>query len=137
MNKKIIKYIIIALVVIIISSFSFIIYKNLFAGSESSRYKDIENYKLTNDEINVVKDKINELDVIKEIDIYTDSKIIKIVVKLDEDIDFDKIKEVADDSLSGFSEENLSYYDVQFFVDFVEQENQIGYKFKTNTNFSW
>ena len=77
----------------------------------------------------------------KSVDVYIDSKIIKIVVKLESDIDFEKVKEKANESLSGFSEENLTYYDVEFFVQSSNKESetypQIGYKFKTNTEFSW
>lgn len=141
MKKKYIKYIIIFVVILIVSIVSFLIYKNLFASSESSRYEGIENYKISNDEKNAVKDKINELEGIKSIDIYTDSKIIKVVVKLKEDINFDDIKKIADESVLNFNEDNLTYYDVQFFVKSDNEESeiypQIGYKFKTNSKFSW
>jgi len=140
-KKKYIKYIIIFIVVLLIFITSFLIYKNLFAGTNSSRYENIENYKLTNNEINSVKDKINELEGVKKINIYTDSKIIKIVVKLNEDINFDDIKKIANECVSGFSEDNLTYYDVEFFVQSENKESetypQIGYKFKTNSEFSW
>ena len=141
MNKKIVKYIIISVVVLLIIILSVLIYKNLFAQSNSTRYEGKENYKLTNNEINFVEDKIKEWDDVKSVDVYTNSKIIKIVVKLKNDIDFEKIKEQANESLSGFSEENLTYYDVEFFVQSSNKDSetypQIGYKFKTNKEFSW
>lgn len=141
MKKKYIKYIIIFVVIALISVICTLIYKNLFAGSVSLRYENIENYKLTNNEKNSVKDKINELEGIKDIDIYIDSKIIKIVVKLNEDIDFESVKNKANESLNEFNEENLTYYDVQFFIDSLNKESeiypQIGYKFKNNSEFSW
>jgi len=141
MKKNLIKYIILTIIVILIVVLGVLIYKNLFAGKESSRYKDIEKYELTNSEINIVKDKINELEGIKSVDIYTSSKIIKIVVKLNEDIDLDSIKNKANESISLFSEENLTYYDIEFFVTSKNEESeiypQIGYKFKTNSEFSW
>lgn len=135
------KYIIILFIILFISIISFFIYKNLFASTENSRYEGIENYKLTNKEINAVKDKINELDGVKSIDIYVDSKIIKIVLKLKEDIDFENVKNIANESIINFSEENLEYYDLQFFVQSLNKDSEIypkiGYKFKTNTAFSW
>jgi len=141
MKKNLIKYIILNIIIILIVVLGVLIYKNLFAGKESSRYKDIEKYELTNSEINIVKDKINELEGIKSVDIYTSSKIIKIVVKLNEDIDLDSIKNKANESISLFSEENLTYYDIEFFVTSKNEESeiypQIGYKFKTNSEFSW
>ena len=141
MNKKSIKYIIIAIVLLSIIVFSFIIYKNIFAQSNSSRYEDIENYKLTKNEINSIKKEINVLDQIKAIDVYVDSKIIKIVVKLNDDIDPNKVKEIANKSLTGIDKENLTYYDVEFFVESLNEKSeiypQIGYKFKTSSEFSW
>lgn len=96
---------------------------------------------MTNDEKNSAKDKINELENVKDVDIYIDSKIIKIVVKLEEDIDFESIKTKANEVITSFSEENLSYYDLEFFVESSNEESevypQIGYKFKTNSEFAW
>mgnify|MGYP003300286731 CR=1 FL=1 len=139
--KKYIKYIILLIIIMVIFVLGFFIYKNMFADSVNSRYKDIENYKLTNDEKNSAKDKINELENIKSVNIYIDSKIIKIVVKLEEDIDFEIIKSKANEVINSFSEENLSYFDLEFFVESSNKESevypQIGYKFKTNTEFAW
>lgn len=141
MNKKTIKYIVIGVVSLLIIVLTVLIYKNLFAQSNGTRYEGKENYKLTNNEINFVEDKVNELEDVKSVDVYVDSRIIKIVVKLESDIDFEKVKEKANESLSGFSKENLTYYDVEFFVQSSNKESetypQIGYKFKTNTEFSW
>lgn len=139
--KKYIKYIVLLVIIIVIFILGFFIYKNMFADSVNSRYKDIENYKLTNDEKNLVKDKINELENIKSIKIYKDSKIIKIVVKLEEDIDFKNIKSKANEIITSFSEENLSYYDLEFFVESSNKESEvyprIGYKCKANEEFAW
>ena len=141
MKKKIIKYSIIAVIILIIVIFSFVIYKNLFATSNSSRYDDIKNYKLTNDEINSVKDIVKELGQVNDVDVYIDSKIIKIVVKLEDDIDFEQVKEKANATIKQFKEKNLTYYDVEFFVQSSNKDSevypQIGYKFKTNSEFSW
>ena len=141
MKKKSIKYIIILIVVILIVAFSILIYNNLFASSESLRYKDIEKHKLTNNEINSVKDKVIELENVDDVDVYVNSKIIKIVVKLKEDINFENIKTKANETISSFSEKNVEYYDIEFFVASKNEESeiypQIGYKFKTNESFSW
>ena len=125
MNKKSIKYIIISMVLLLIVVFSFIIYKNIFAQSNSSRYENIENYKLTKNEINSIKKEIKELEQIKNIDVYVDSKIIKIVIKLNDDIDLNKVKEIANKSLSGIDKENLTYYDVEFFVESAKEKSDI------------
>lgn len=140
-KKKLIKYSIIFIILVVIFLLLFFIYKNLFAPSNNTRYKDAENYKLTNNEINAVKDKINQVENIEKVNIYTDSKIIKIVVKLNDDADFENIKNVANESILSFDEDNLKYYDLEFFVESSNKDSevypQIGYKFKTNSEFTW
>lgn len=141
MKKKDIKYIIIGVVILLVGLFSLLIYKNLFAESNDTRYKDLDKYPLTNNEISAIKDKVNELENVDSIDVYTDSKIIKILVKLSEDIDFKSVKDKANETISNISEDNLTYYDVEFFVDSLNEESEvypkIGYKFKTKSEFSW
>lgn len=118
-----------------------LIYKNLFSSSNGNRYKGIENYKLTSAEKDSVKEKLNELGKVKNVKIYVKSKIIRIFVNLSEDVDFDTVKNVSNSLLEGFSEENLSYYDVEIFYESDNKESivypQIGYKHKSKTEFSW
>ena len=143
MNKKYIKWAVIALVSILIIVLIFLIYQNIFAGNKNSRNKDIDNYKIVNNELNAVEDKIKELEQVKSVDIHKNrnSKIIKIVVVLKEDVSFDTIKTLANQSIANFSEENREYYDFEFYVDSENTESEvypkIGYKFKSNSEFSW
>ena len=138
-NRK--KIIIIALIVVLILVLLFLVYNSLFSSSNSTRYDGIENYELTKKEISSVKDKLNELDNVKSVDVYINSKIIKIILKLSEDTDLESVKTKANEALSELSEDNLGYYDVEIFVDSLNEESevypQIGYKFKTNSEFSW
>lgn len=138
-NKK--KIIVISVVAILILILSFLVYRSLFYSSNSSRYDGIENYELTDKEISSVKDKLNELENVDSIDIHINSKIIKIIVKLGDDVKFENVKSKADEAISEFSEDNLSYYDIEMFVESSNEESeiypQIGYKFKTNSKFSW
>lgn len=140
-KKKIIKYSIISIIIVIFAVMCFLVYKNLFAGTENKRFENIENYKLTTKEKESVKEKLNEIENIEDINIYTNSKIIKIHIVLSEDSDFDDVKDISNESLSGFSEDNLSFYDVEIFIESKNEESsdypQIGYKHKTNSKFSW
>lgn len=143
MKKKYIKLAIILVIVIIVSILLVLIYQNLFAGGNSPRNTDIINYKITNNEINATKDKIQEIEEVKSVDIHTNnnSKIIKIVVVLSSDVDFDKIKAMANECITNFSEENIAYYDFEFYVDSENQDSEvypkIGYKFRSSLEFSW
>lgn len=140
-KNKIIKYSIILGIVLIILIVGFIVYKTLFSSSDSSRFDGIENHKLTNDEINSVKEKVNGLDNVKSVDVYTNSKIIRVFIKLESDTDFNKVKEVSNQLLTSFKEDNLSFYDVEIFVESLNEKSEvypkIGYKHKTSSEFAW
>ena len=119
------------------------IYNNLFPNSGSKRLEGIENYNLTSEEVNAVKEKINELENIESIDVHTNdelTKIITIFITLKEDIDLEKVKSKLDEVIPLFSEDNLKFYDIQVFVKSNEESDvypQIGYKHKTSSNFAW
>lgn len=140
-NKINKKKIIIGAVILLILILLFLVYKSLFSNSDSSRYSGIENHKLEDKEIVAVEKKLKELENVESTDIYITSKIIKIIVKLNDDVDFESIKIKANEAISGFSKNNLEYYDVEIFVESSDKDSeiypQIGYKFKTNSEFSW
>lgn len=139
--KKNIKYTLLALIIIIFFVIGFMVYKNLFAGTISNRLEGIKEHIITNNEKNSLKDKLNELENIDSIDVYTNSKIIKIMVKLKEDINLKDIKEKANEAILSIDENNLKFYDIEIFVESENKESEIypriGYKHKSNEKFSW
>ena len=139
--KKNNKWIIVAFVVVVISVLTLLIYNNLFKQGTSERLEGIENYKLTKDEISLVKESLNEIESVTDIDISTNYKIIKIFLEIEEDVDFDDVVEISNKSLENFSEDNLSFYDVELFIDCLDETSEIypkiGYKYKTNSEFTW
>ena len=68
-------------------------------------------------------------------------KIIKVYLELNKDVDFDDVKEKSNELIEEISEKNLLFYDVEIFVDCLDEENEtypkIGYKYKTSTKFTW
>ena len=80
MKNKIIKWSILGVILVVIIVLVALIYKVLFSSANNSRNIDIGNYKLSNNEINAVKDSITELEEVKNVDIHTNnnSRIIKI-----------------------------------------------------------
>ncbi len=143
-NSKFITCTISVVVLLLIIVLLIKIYNNLFPNTTSKRLEGIENYKLTSEEVDAVKDKINELDNIESIDIHTNedhTKIITIFITLKEDIDLKKIETKLDETISLFSEQNLEFYDIQVYVDSKNEESevypQIGYKHKTSSSFAW
>lgn len=139
--KKNFKWIVVALVIIIISVFVILICKNLFDETENNRLDGIEDYKITKKEINLVKEDLNKIDSVDKIDITTNYKIIKIFIELEEDIEFDDINDVVIESINNFSKKNLKFYDIEVFIDCLNEDSEIypkiGYKHKSNSDFTW
>lgn len=136
-NKKIITIVGVALLIVI----AFVLlYKIFFGSSGSDRYEGIKSHKLSKTEISDVKKVVNELDNVKSVEVYTESKIIKIFVNLSDDVDFDKTKDIATKSISKIDKENIKFYDIEFFVDAKKDSKiypRIGYKHKSSENFVW
>ena len=136
-NKKILTIIGIIIVTIIIF---LLVYKIFFASSSSNRYEGIESHKLTKKEINNVKEVIKELDNVKSSKVYVDSKIIRIFVNLENDVELDAVKEVANKAIAKIDKDNLEYYDLECFVDSNKDSKvypRIGYKHKSSEKFAW
>lgn len=139
--KKHYKLIITILVIIIVFVLCLFIYKNLFQENGSNRLENIENYKLTKKEKDKVEEKLNEIGNVNSIDIYTNYKIIKIYLELKEDVDFEDVQKISNEAIEKVSSDNLEYYDVEIFVQTLNEESEvypkIGYKYKTNSEFTW
>lgn len=136
-NKKIITIVGVSLLIVI----AFILlYKIFFGASGSNRYEGIKSHKLSKTEISDVKKIVDELDNVKSTDVYTESKIIKIFVELEEDVEFDKVKDTATKTISKIDKENVKFYDIEFFVSTKKDSKvypKIGYKHKSSENFVW
>lgn len=138
---------VVILALAVVSLFGYIVYKNIFAGVESKRYEGIENYKITVDETNGIKEVFEGLEQVEKIDVYTasnknsKSRIIKVRIVLKDDVDFDKMKELCNSAIEKVTEENLSFYDMEVFISSNNAESevypQIGYKHRSNSSFSW
>ena len=136
-NKKIITIVSIALLVLIAF---LLIYKIFFGSSGSDRYEGIKSHKLSKTEINDVTKVIKGLNNVKSSKVYVDSKIIKIFVKLKDDVEFDEVKDVATKTISKIDKNNLKFYDLEFFVESKDDSKtypKIGYKHKSSENFVW
>ena len=135
--KKKIPIIIVAMVILVLLG---LIINNLFGGSDSPRIKNGDKHILTNKEKNAVKDVLEEIDNVDSVKIYSNVKIIKILVNLTEDTDFNNVKEKSNEAVKNISDENLEFYDVEIYVETkVDSEiyPKIGYKNKLRSEFSW
>ena len=138
--KKYKKLITIVGVLILILVSIILIYKIFFGSSGSDRYEGIDSHKLSKSEITDIKGVIKEITDVKNVKIYTKSKIIKILVNLNSDVEFDTVKNTATKVISKIDKKNLEFYDVELFVDAKKDSKvypRIGYKHKTSENFAW
>ena len=139
-NKKIIIGVAIGVIFLIVLLL-FFIYLNLFKNNSSSRFKNASKYVLSNNEINSVKQEISDLDKVKKVSVKTNNKIINIYVKLEEDIEFDELSTVLNNTINNFKDKNLKYYDIEVFIDSENKKSEIypkiGYKHKTSQEFVW
>ena len=111
--KKYYKLIVLCLVVLIIIILSLFIYKNLFQQGQNNRLEGVENHQLTKKEKSELK----------------------------ENISFKDVKEKSNEVIEQISEKNLSFYDVEIFIECLDEDNEeypkIGYKYKTSAEFTW
>lgn len=139
--KKYYKLVIAILIIIAISILSFLIYINIFKENDSNRLEKIDEYKLTKKEISKAKETFEELEQLKNVKIFTNYKIIKIYITLEEEVNLEKIDELSEKVIESFKEKNIKYYDIEIFVDCLDEESEIypkiGYKHKTNSKFTW
>ena len=137
MKNKVVIFVVVLGIIIMMA----IICKNLFSGSGSSRIKSNEKFSLSNNEKNSIVDKFEELDAVSSVKVKANVKIIKIIVTLEEDIDFEQVKKVSNESLSLISEKNLGFFDVEIYIKSKNKDSetypQIGYKHKSKEEFSW
>lgn len=140
-KKKNIKIGVICGIVLLFIVIIALIYNLLFTSTKNTRLDDISKHKLTKKEISLVKEKIQELENVEDVDVFSNVKIIKIIVKLSEDVDFEAVKEKSNESIPLISEDNLKYYDVEIYYESNNKESEvypkIGYKHKTQEAFVW
>ena len=63
-NSAIVIVTIVVLALAVVSLFGYIVYKNIFASVESKRYEGLDEYKITAEEINGIKEEFNKLNEI-------------------------------------------------------------------------
>ena len=131
-------------VTIIICILTYFTLKSMFIfGNGSDKYGNrldgIENVEITDERINQLVNKIKADDTIDEASVSIKGRIINITLKSNNEKNtMDKIKEKADNILKEFSDEEIAFYDFQFFIKNEEANYiMIGYKNKIRENISW
>ena len=103
----------------------FYIFFSLFIGGNDpygDRLKGINKVKISSKLKNEVKESLNAKDEVSKSSIRVQGKIIYIHVYVKESVNLDKAKDIANESLSKFSDDEKKFYDFEFFL-FQEKEN--------------
>lgn len=139
------KWIILGFVILFLIIIGWIV-KDLFLVEDGALYgnrlEGKEDTPITDD----VKDSISDLLLSKsgvsKVSINVQGIIIYIIIYVDNTMTIDKVKEIANESLTKLSSEQLALYDVSVLVDYAEGVEgdifpKIGYKNKNSDSIVW
>ena len=116
-HKKLAIAVGISLVLLLIILIFFVM---LLVGGSSNKYGNrldgIEEVEISNDELDTIAIEMKEKEGVKDASVRIQGKIINVILTFNSDIDSKKAKEVATSTLESFSEEQLGFYNVQYFL---------------------
>ena len=136
-------HLIVGIIIVIFLVIIGIMAKNFFFPEDAiayygTRLEGIDKVKLDKKKQESLKTEFK--DSSKSVTIRLAGRIIYVDVKLKEDVSRDTAKELANKTLEKLSEEERSYYDVQFIISKTKDKEHfpiIGYKHHTKTGIKW
>lgn len=140
-NKK--KIIITIVLLVVFSIFVFAtykLYKYLTPDTKDSVYGDrcelTDGIDITKEREKMIQDKIESYEGMKLSDVDVKCNLIDIIVVVNDEIEVKTVKEMSNELLTVFTEEELKYYDIELWVDSDATESEvypiIGTRHKTN-----
>lgn len=118
-----------------------ILIPNYSGNLYGNRLKNIENYKIKDDQISNLKKDIKGLDGVDSVGYNLEGRLINITIKVSDDVGVDTAKEYANKSLEYFSDKEKEYYDIEIILSSVNNNSEVyplfGYKHKTSTSIVW
>ncbi len=136
---------IILIVILILLLGLIFIYRFLSPNTGKNEYGDrlkgIEKVEITKQTQKKYVDELEENEKVKKASVDIKGRLINIIITLNSDVSRDKSKELANESLKFFEEEELSYYDIQVYLKSDDSKNKdypiIGYKHKSKDKLVW
>lgn len=136
-NNKIMIGIIVGIAILLLILVYFLFFKSYSKNTE----RCLVDYKIGSKSFIKAENKIKEIDSVKDVDIYLNVCIIKIVVELKEDVELNTIKSKMTESLKEFDKELLENYDLELFIKSDNKESNvypiIVSKHKSQNDFYW
>jgi len=132
--KKILKWIkkntglfIVFLLTLILLIFIIVIFVKLLVGNSSNKYGNrldgISEVKIEKDTYDGVEAEVMETELVEEVSVRLQGKIVYTTIVLKSDTGSDKAKEIATNTLDNYDEEELSFYDFSFFLKWEGEES--------------
>lgn len=85
-------------------------------GTYGDRLEGIEKVKLSTNDLNDMSKKVEENDAVEEADFRVQGKIVYVTIKFKEGTNLDSAKEIANNAMKEFSEDEIAFYDLEFFL---------------------
>lgn len=110
-------------------------------GKYGNRLDEIENYSIDESKIEEMKKTLKENEAINDVTYHLSGKLINIIIELEDTLDVNTAKEYANKTLEYFTSEQLSFYDLQVYLNSANEESEnyplIGYKNKNSEQLIW
>ena len=141
--KENLKLIVVLLVFIVLVFGFFIAYNAIFVNNQSKygdRLDGIENVKITDKIKKEIVDNVGSLQITKSVSVNVSGKTINVVVKVNDDIDVGKAKEVDGKVIEKLSDEAKKFYDIQILISKDTDDAKfpiVGYRHHTKDYVSW
>lgn len=143
-NKKIVIGIIIGLVILIIGVLLYMVVRTLLPGNDNkygNRLDGMDAVVIRNEQIDVLKNEINEINDVKSINYRLQGRAVKITMTVSNETAVEVSKGYANKLLGYFDDEQKEYYDIEVYIVSDAKESEAypicGQKHKTSKSFQW
>ena len=137
---SILLFLLILIIILMLVAIKVLIFPSYKVSKYGNRLDGIQEVKLTEDRVNEVKEKFEAVDGFTIDKFRLSGRILNVYIKADDKISIDKVKSSCKKLVSGFSEDEIKFYDFQFFVTGPEDNSHypmIGYKNKNSEGMDW
>ena len=131
---------VIILIIIIFSLMVFPLYSSRSGSKYGNRLDGIKSVEIKDKTNKEIKDLFKDNDKVKKVTTTLKGKIYNILVTANDGVNPSDLTSICNESLGKLSEEQIKYYDIQFFISSkLEEETKVivGYKNKDSENISW
>jgi len=130
---------VIILMIVIFSLMVFPLYSSRSGSKYGNRLDGIKEVEIKNKTKKEIEEIFKNNDNVKKITISLKGKIYNIVVTLNDGVNPSDFTDTCNEALGKFDEDQIKYYDIQFFVTSKLEETKsiIGYKNKNSEYISW